>query len=457
LRLYLAPIAVSILIFAMLVSTTSAASGFNYVKDEGVMIKLSYPVEVENNSCFKITVEITTLTAVENLTVVLKLTYLADSTSSKFYEKKLVNNVDTYEPDLVYSGTISVCLPTITKPDPYVKGEVTATYFDAVDDEYILSDAFYMTTVRTPSYSKLQSMYNDAKNEIDVLKSEISELKQQIDTLNKELDSARYDNVVLITKLSILDKDYSELKKKYEDLQKKYDDLNSVYTNLVKDYGSLRGTHESLMKNYEALQEDYQSLRRDYELVSRELTTIQTIYNDLKARYSDLQENYGEAIKTIGELKGIADEREKNLNVLQAMLSQAASEGSIIKSLAAAQSVGLAGIGIYLLYKRKGEKRGQIAKADDKVNGRPEESSLKTTEVKQDTASNVELKESRPLKILSGRRITIPMNIAEELGLKVGDLVRLYKDGEYLIIKPERIVASPNNGQNALEQTRPAN
>jgi predicted nucleic acid-binding Zn-ribbon protein len=441
----------------MLVSTTSAASGFNYVKDERVVMKLSYPVEVENNSCFKITVEITTLAAVENLTVVLRLTYLADSTSSKFYEKKLVDNVDTYGPDMVYSGTISVCLPTIAKPDPYVKGEVTATYLDAVDDEYILSDAFYMTTVRTPSYSKLQSMYNDAKNEIDALRSEISELKQRIDSLSKELDSAKYDNVVLITKLSILDKDYGELKKKYEDLQKKYDDLNSVYTNLVKDYGSLRGTHESLMKNYEALQEDYQSLRRDYELVSRELTTVQTIYNDLKARYFDLQENYGEAIKTIGELKGIAYEREKNLNLLQAMLSQAASEGSIIKSLAAAQSVGLAGIGIYLLYKRRGEKRGQIAKADDKVNGRTEESPLKTTEFKQDAASNVELKESRPLKILSGRRITIPMSIAEELGLKVGDLVRLYKGGEYLIIKPERIAASPNNGQNALEPARPAN
>lgn len=454
--MYLAPIAVSILIFAMLVSTTSAASGFNYIKDDGVMIKLSYPVEVENNSCFKITVEITTLTAVENLTVTLKLTYIADSTSSKFFDKKLVSNVDTDGPELVYSSTISVCLPTITKPDPYVKGEVTAKYINA-DDEYILSDTFYMTTVRTPSYSKLQSMYNDAKKEIDALKSEISELKLHIDSLSKELDSAKYDNVVLITKLSILDKDYSELKKKYEDLQKKYDDLNSVYINLVKDYGSLRGTHESLMKNYEALQEDYQSLRRDYELVSRELTTIQTIYNDLKARYLNLQENYGEAIKTIGELKGIADEREKNLNVLQAMLSQAASEGSIIKSLAAAQSVGLAGIGIYLLYKRKGEKRGQIVKADDKENSRPEDSSLKTTGVKQDTTSNVELKESRPLKILSGRRITIPMNIAEELGLRVGDSVRLYKDGEYLIIKPERVAAGPNDGQNTLEPTRPAN
>jgi len=447
---YLTYAMIMILVLAMLVSSASAAGGFSYIKDDGVMIKLSYPVEVENNSCFKITVEVTTLAAVDNLTVVLKLFYIADSTSSKFFDKKLVDEVDTDEPELVYSKTISACLPDITKPDPYVKGEIAANYF-IDDEEYRLSDTFYLATVRSPTYNKLMDMFNDAKKEISALKSEISGLQLQIDSLYKELDSAKYDNALLAAKLSLIDKNYNELKGKYDELMQKYNELNTLYINLVKDYGSLRGAHESLMDNYKALQEDYQSIRRDYELVSRELTAVQTIYSDLKARYSDLQQNYGEAVKTIGELKGLADERERNLNMLQAMLSQAASEGSIAKSLAVAQSVGLAGIGVYMFYKRKREKDGQTVKPSDKVDSKPEDVSPKTTELKLDSTGSAELRESRPLKILSGRRVTIPMNIAEELGLKVGDLVRLYKDGEYVIIKPERNNVGLNNSQNISE------
>ncbi|MEM1517936.1 MAG: hypothetical protein QXI27_02240 [Nitrososphaerota archaeon] len=446
-RWLLANFAIGLLVTMMLISAVNGANGFNVLKDDNLMIKLSYPVEAEVESCIKINVEVTTLRAVENLTVILKLTYVADSTLNKFFDKKLIDNVDTDGPELVYSKTLNVCLPTVTKPDPYVKAEVAATY-STIDDSNLYG-AFYMLTVRSPTYSQLLSQYNEAKKTIDALKSEISGLKLQIELLNNELDSAREANAVLSAKLFMINKNYEELKKKYEEVLKKYEDLNTQYINLVQDYGSLKGTYEVLMKNYETLQKDYQDIRRDYELVSRELSTLQAFYNDLKVRHSDLQESYGEAVKMIGELKGIADERERNLNILQAMLSQAASEGNIVKSLAAAQAVGLAGIGGYLVYRKKAEKRRPVEKTkeENKVSS-SEDSSVKVSEAKQDATSSVDIKITKPLKILSGRRVTIPMKIADELGLKVGDLVRVYKNGEYVIIKPERDHLGPNNGQN---------
>ncbi len=440
-------IVIGIIIAIMLSSTATAyaASGFNILKDNNVAIKLSYPTEVEIGSCFKISVDVSAFNVIENLTVILKLTYIADSTTTKIFDKKLLDNINVDEPGILYSKTISVCVPTAAKPDPYLKAEVYAIY--DIDDEFKISDTFYMMTIRTPTYSQLLKLLDDYKKDVKELELKISELEKQIENLENELVSANNLNLVLSTKLSMLDKNYNEIKKKYDELLKKHDELNNVYIALVQDYGSLKGRFESLRINYETLQKEHQEIRRDYELISKELNVLQSIYNDLKSRHSDLQVNYEGSLKMIGELRALAEERERNLNTLQVMLSQATSEGSIVKSLAVAQSVGLAGVGAYLLYRRRIERKPATVKRDSEKTDDSGKEVAKIMDEKQSNLKVVEDKDLKPLKILSGRRITIPMNIAEELGLKVGDLVRIYKNGETLIIKPEKISNEPNNGQ----------
>lgn len=456
------------LIAVALVFSTAYAQAYNIVvEDARIKVRLTYPPEVEIGSCFNLQIEVTALSAIDNLNLTLKVVYFYDSASQTLFNNILINNVDVPGPGVVLFRNIGLCIPAPAAVDPWLEAKIKLDYItDSTPVEF--TNTFYLSTVRRTSYERLSSMLAEANRELSRLRSEVDRLRSEVASLKTRLEDAAAREEALRAKIEELTRIREELEKRLSELQairaeleKQLADLSSRYDKLVTDNAALQERHRGLMDSYALLQKSYEELRRDYDAVSRDLASTTGLYNDLRSRHESLRTSYEDSVKTVGQLQGSLSELERQREVLEAMLAQTTGESGFFRSVAVGQGVGLIALGggmtAWLLLRRRGRPAsGQQPVAAQQPPPAPptpptQQSNPAPTNQHQATtstappAAQVQMMEAAPesdneivQKVISGRRVTIPSRLADRLGIGIGDHVKIGLLGDKIVLMPIR-------------------
>ncbi len=444
----------SALLLLMVGAAFASLGGYNIlVEDNRIKIRLTYPPEVEIGSCFNVQIEVTALSALEDLSLRLKVTYFYDAGSQVLYNQLLIDGLDVPGPQVILLKNIVLCTPSPVRVDPFLEAQITTSYtFDSTTVD--LTNTFYLSTVRQISYERLSSMLASANQELSRLRAEVDRLRSEVGRLEARLQDAAGREERLKAELQALSAEnqrlrdrVAELQERSETLGRQLSELNERYTSLLKDYSALDERNKSLMDSYLALQKSFEELRRDYEAVSRDLASLRSLYSDLQARHEGLRSSYEGAVKTIGELQGRLGEVERQKGVLEGMLSQALGESGFLRNVAVAQGVGIAalggGLGLWAITRRR---RRQSAPStapqpppSQPPSPQPQANPPSTTALTEgEEAVAQESSEEAVQKVISGRRVTIPSRLAERLGLSIGDHVKISLLGERIVLTPIR-------------------
>lgn len=427
----------TVIFAAVFLAAPVYADGFNtVVEDVRIRLRLDYPTEVKAGSCFSITSDVVALGALSDLTVTLKVVRHGDSGSTVLLDTKLIDYASV-SAGFEQLKTLTLCTSSDSS-DSFIEANMTATY-TVGSESYKTKSVFFMAIIRSKTYSELSAELSSANAQIALLRDEVDRLEDEVRRLNDEIsslrtrlesaesetDELRRAHQALLEEHAELTARYNDLLSDFEALKESFDSLNDKYISLLIDYGSLRGTYESLKQSFEALQSSHESLRKDYEDTSRNLSSLQSLYNDLLSRHEGLKKSYDDSIKSIGSLEGALKEREREASLLRANLEGALSESSLVKSLAAAQAAGIAVLGALTYVRKRGRGGSEARRSEDGGSGRPDEGA--GTGVGRENHGNNpgedEQGGGRVQRVLSGRRVTIPSDMAEKLGLKVGDNV----------------------------------
>ncbi len=384
------------------------------VEDANLKISLNYPSEVKARSCFTVRFQASAFTDMTIDHIKLKITYFYDSASNVIYNALLVDDL-AVSSGWVDTRTINVCLPDEVRRDPFLEARVEARYI--IDSEVReLSNEWFMAAVRDPTYAELASRLDEARRRIRSLENRIADLLNEIDDLMTQLDRLQEQLGSLAQAHETLSRSYENLQERYNVLQQDYQSLNEEYRSLLAEYEALRARFEDLSKTYGELSQDYQALLRDHQETVGELRKLNEVYGELKSRYEGLREKHDAALSTIGSLENKVSELESQLaekeaeNMeLRAMYNSALNEGNVARSILYAQSAAVAGVGagILLLTRRRRREGGRQAE------------------------NHAENGNGRTQRILSGRRVTLPKEAMEKLGLKEGGrvIVQVLDDG----------------------------
>jgi predicted nuclease with TOPRIM domain/bifunctional DNA-binding transcriptional regulator/antitoxin component of YhaV-PrlF toxin-antitoxin module len=448
-------LALELAILLLMIGAASAVpGGFNIlVEDSRLKVRLTYPPEVEIGSCFNVQIEVTALSALEDLNLRLKVTYFYDAGSQVLYDQLLIDTLDVAGPQVVLLKNIVLCIPSPVRIDPFLEARLTTSY--TIDTTTIeLTNTFYLSTVRQISYERLSSMLASANQEVSRLRAEVDRLRSELGRLEARLQDAASREEQLKADLQALTLENQRLRDKIAELQtlsealgRQLSALNDRYTALLKDYSALDERNKSLMDSYLALQKSFEELRRDYEAVSRDLTSMRSMYSDLQARHEGLRSSYEGAVKTIGELQGRLGEVERQKGVLEGMLSQALGESGFLRNVAVAQGVGIAalggGLGLWAITRRRrrppAPSTAPQPPPSQPSSPQPQANPPSTTALTEgEEVVAQESSEEAVQKVISGRRVTIPSRLAERLGLSIGDHVKISLLGERIVLTPIR-------------------
>lgn len=429
------------------------------VEDARIKVRLTYPSEVEIGSCFNVQIEVTALSALDNLNLTLKIIYFYDSQSQTLYNQVLINNVDVAGPSVVLFKNIGLCIPTPAAVDPWLEARIILNYLtDSTPIE--VTNTFYMSTVRQISYERLSARLADANQEISRLRSEVAALRAKLEEAAAREEALRAKIEELARIKEDLEKRLAELQTLKSELEKQLSDLSTRYNQLLVDNAALQERYKTLMENYAVLQKSYEELRRDYDMVSRDLSTTRSLYNELQSRHESLRASYEDSVKTLGQLEGSLRELERQREVLEAMLAQATGESGFFKNVAVGQGVGLValggGVAAWLFMRRRSKAAGAVGQPaptpspptpppanppnnhPPATTPNPEQPSSAERAAKE-TSQIEEVPESEVVqKVISGRRVTIPSRLAERLGIGIGDSIKIGLLGDRLILVPIR-------------------
>ncbi len=376
------------------------------VEDANLKISLNYPSEVRARSCFTVRFQASAFTDMTIDHIKLKIIYFYDSASTVIYNALLVDDL-AVAAGWVETRTINICLPDEVRRDPFLEARIEARYI--IDSETReLSNEWFMAPVRDPTYNELRSRLDEARRRIRSLENQIEDLLGEIDNLMTRLDTLQAQLGNLAQAHESLSRSYENLQERYNALQQDYQALNEEYRSLLAEYEALRARFEDLSKTYGELSQDYQGLLRDHQETVGELRKLNEVYGELKAKYDGLREKHDAALTTIGSLENkvkelesqLAEKEAENME-LRAMYNSALNEGNIARSILYAQSAAVAGIGagvLLLTRRRRGRVERQAENHSENGNGRTQ-------------------------RILSGRRVTLPKEAMEKLGLKEGGRV----------------------------------
>lgn len=424
-----------IAVLAALISTVSA-QGYSQVEND-LEFRVDYPIEVKVGSCVTINFWMKVSQNLTGLVVNLAIYYHENSEVETLYSEVIVS-VDQADTGWTKSKSIQICVPREEPVDPHLRAKLEFRYkVDGTDRE--LDHEWYMSVVRDETYEELESEVASLRDKVSELKHEVKELEDELEAKTEELKSLQEEYHSLLAEHSALDASYQQLKEDYEDLEKKYKELKEDYSSLRGSYRSLSESHqstlieleklktsyESLSKQYENLEEQYRFLLKDYESTLSELRAYKSMYSDLKSRHEDLRARHDELIAEAASLRQRIADLEEEYSYLNRVYQATLGESSLAKNVLFAQTAAVAaGLGIYAFLSRKLARRGRSAPAIEEANG-----------------------EKKVQKILSGRRITIPSEIASKLGLKKGDEVEVdYADG-MIIVKPVKEEAGGESGR----------
>lgn len=464
------------LLIAVSLSLPNAyATAYNIgVEDARIKVRLTYPPEVEIGSCFNLQIEVTALSALDDLYLHLKITYFYDSASQTLFNSVLINTVDVASPGVVLFRNIGLCIPSPTAVDPWLEARLTLKYLiDTTPVEF--TNTFYLSTVRRTSYERLSSMLADANRELSRLRSEVEKLRSEVVSLKTRLDEAASREDALKAKIEELTRIREELEKKVSelqaiksDLEARLADLSRKYDKLLTEDAALQERHKSLMDSYALLQKSYEELRRDYDAVSRDLASTTSLYNDLASRHESLRASYESSVKTVGQLQGSLSELERQRDVLEAMLAQVTGESGFFRSVAVGQGVGLValggGVAAWILLRRRGRQspaQQPVAAPPPPPPAQPASTALSNPPPAQTATAppaHQQQPEAQPeqdsevvQKVISGRRVTIPSRLADRLGIGIGDHVKIGLLGDKIVLMPIRA-----NGASSQQSPEPA-
>ncbi|GBC71466.1 Chromosome partition protein Smc [Candidatus Calditenuaceae archaeon HR02] len=446
-----------LLVVAMALPAAYAQAYNITVEDTRIKVRLTYPPEVEIGSCFNIQIEVTALSALDDLNLTLKIIYFYDSQSQTLYNQVLIDDVNVLSPSVVLFKNIGLCIPAQVAADPWLEARLALNYHTVPDGLRIdLANTFYLSTVRQVSYNRLSARLAEANQEISRLRAEVSALKAKLEEAaeREEVLKARIEELTRIKE--DLEKKLAELQTLKDGLEKQLSDLSTKYSQLLVDNSALQERYKTLMDNYAVLQKSYEELRRDYDAVSRDLASTRGLYNDLQSRHEALRTSYESSVKTLGQLEGSLRELERQREVMEAMLAQATGESGFFKNVAVGQGVGLValggGVAAWLLMKRRGktaEAGGQSTTAPPSPTPPPSNPPAPTA-ANPEQPSAAERAAKEPIqpeeapesevvqKVISGRRVTIPSRLAERLGIGIGDSIKIGLLGDRLVLVPIR-------------------
>lgn len=404
---------------AAMAAAPITAYGYSVVEDD-VEVRLDYPLEMKIGTCSTITFWMKASHNLTDVTVVLTVYYHADSAANPVYSNTIVSE-SFVEAGWTKSKSIQICVPS-GAADPYVRAELELRY-KLNDTEKRLDYEWYMAIVRSLTYDELESKVESLQKSVNDLEDEVNQLQAQLDEKKQELDDLRSNYEALLSNYSSLLEKYHQIKLDFKALSEEYDELSDAYKSLedrnqatIIDLEKLRTKYELLSKSYSDLEERYRSLLSDYESTLSELNTYKTMYLDLKSRHEDLLLRHNDLIAEAARLKQRISDLEEDYGALSQVYQSTLGESVLTKNLLFAQTAAVAaGLGIYALVSKKFLKKGR-----ETVSQAPKE---------ENSGKKVQ-------KILSGRRITIPSEVASKLGLKEGDRVEIdYGNGE-IVIKP---------------------
>lgn len=407
-----------IAVLAALISTASA-HGFSQVEND-LEFRVDYPIEVKIGSCVTISFWMKASQNLTDLVVSFAIYYHQNSEVETLYSEVIVS-ADQVDVGWTKSKSIQVCVPREEPVDPYLRAKLEFRYkVDGEDRE--LDHEWYMSVVRAETYSELESEVASLRDKVSSLRDRVSELKDEIRDLEdeleaktEELESLQEEYQSLLAEYSALEASYQQLKKDYLSLQGSYSSLSKSHQSTLIELEKLKTSYESLSKQYERLEERYQTLLGDYELTLSELRAYKAMYSDLKSRHEDLRARHDDLIAEAASLRQKIADLEEEYSYLNRMYQATLGESSLAKSVLLAQTAAFAaGLGIYVFLSRRIARRRRSTSIAEEGNSK------------------------KVQKILSGRRVTIPSDIASKLGLRKGDEVEVdYADG-MIIMKPFR-------------------
>ena len=418
------------LILLVLLMTLSPvmAQGYSLIEND-VEMRFNYPSEIKMGTCITISFWMKAKNNLTDLSVRLTLIYHADSYTQVIYDKIIVSETSVTE-GWTTSKSINVCIPREDAPDPHLQADLETSY-KVNGSSKVLEHDWYMSIVRSETYEELEEELEEARSKINSLEDEIDDLKAELDEKEEALESLQEEYSSLLacyqqlqSQYDQLEKSYKDLTNQYRELDRRYDDLRDEHQQTLLDLERLRAKYDLLSRDYGKLDENYRNLLKDYENTLADLKTYRSMYQDLKARYGDLESRYHDALAEGASLRQRVADLESRYGDLSRTYQSLLGENILAKNVIFAQAAAVAaGVGIYVLVSRRFLRR---------AGGRPEAANLNSNEGNS----------KRVQKILSGRRVTIPRDIAEMLGLREGDKVEICLGNGRMIIKPAREEAS---------------
>ncbi|MCX8187515.1 MAG: AbrB/MazE/SpoVT family DNA-binding domain-containing protein [Nitrososphaeria archaeon] len=418
-------------ILLLAVATTPIQAGGYSVVENDVEVRMDYPVEMVTGNCYTITFWMKASQNLTDLRAVLTIYYHVDSAANILYDKTIVSE-GSVATGWTTSKTIRICIPDARPRDPYVRSKLQI-YYKVDGVQRGLSHEWYMAIVRSQSYENLESQINELRAKINNLCNEIKKLERQLADKEQELEELQGSYGALLSSYSSLTEKYQQTKAEFESLSKDYEDLEKSYQSLrdkhqatIVELEKLRSRYEMLMKNYDNIEERYQSLLGDYQTALSELSTYKTMYLELKSRYENLQSRHEDLIVEAAGLRQKIADLEQEYGELNRVYQATLGESSLTRNVLFAQTAAvIVGIGLYALLSRKFMKPpAKRSESAAEGNG-----------------------EKKIQRILSGRRITIPSEVAAKLGLKEGDQIEVDYGNGVILVRPVK-----EAGERSLEK-----
>ena len=403
-----------------------SAYGYSVFEDD-IELRIDYPVEMKIGTCSTVTFWMKASQNLTDLLVVLTIYYHSDSSANPLYSDTIISE-GSVEAGWTKSKSIQICIPRAAPKDPYVRAQLEISYeLNGTDKE--LRYEWYMSVVRSKTYDELESEIADLKNTIKDLENQIESLQSELDEKIESLQNLQDCYEELLTNYSSLLEKYRQLKSSFNALSEEHQQLEDEYQSLkdshhatLVDLEKLKTKYELLTKDYGDLEEKYGSLLKDYETTLAELKSYKSLYFDLKSRHESLQSRHNELIAEVSSLRQRLSDLEEDYGALSKIYEATLGENNLTKNVLFAQTAAVAaGLGAYaIMYKRYGRRRSESLESPKEGNG-----------------------EKKVQKVLSGRRITIPSEVAAKLGLKEGDQVEVdYGNGE-IIVRPVKESVKP--------------
>jgi len=430
-----------ILLVLLMMLSPVMAQGYSLIEND-VEMRFNYPSEIKMGTCITISFWMKAKNNLTDLSVRLTLTYHADSYTQVVYDKIIVSETSVTE-GWTTSKSINVCIPREDAPDPHLQADLETSY-KVNGSSKVLEHDWYMSIVRSETYEELEEELEEARSKIDNLKDEIDDLKAELDEKEEALESLQeeHDNLLscyqqLQSKYEQLEESYQDLTNQYKELDQRYEDLRDKHQQTLLDLERLRAKYDLLSRDYGKLDENYRNLLKDYENTLADLKTYRSMYQELKTRYGDLESRYHDALAEGASLRQRVADLESRYGDLSRTYQSLLGENILAKNVIFAQAAAVAaGVGIYLFVSRRFLGR---------AGGKPESANSNSNEGNS----------KRVQKILSGRRVTIPRDVAERLGLKEGDMVEIFFGDGHMIVKP--IEKEASNEEKIIGEAKPEN